>query len=102
MDIRDEGGLESFKDMLDYWTNEDLDATHDLEYARRFRESFISKRSKLSLVHKSLVDYTRKSYLWSVTVHLILCERAIVRVLRGQYIKVNLGKEFLGGGRQQY
>ena len=55
MDIRDEGGLESFKDMLDYWTNEDLDATHDLEYARRFRESFISKRSKLSLVHKSLV-----------------------------------------------
>ena len=48
MDIHDEGGIDSFRDIVQDWVNEDVEgADEDSDFARRFRESFISKRSQL-------------------------------------------------------
>ena len=45
MKIKDEGDIESFRDIIGDWVNEDLQGNDDSDFARRFRESFISKRS---------------------------------------------------------
>ncbi|KAL5272813.1 hypothetical protein ACHWQZ_G000849 [Mnemiopsis leidyi] len=45
MNLKDEGDMESFRDIIGDWVNEDLQGNDDSDFARRFRDSFISKRS---------------------------------------------------------
>ncbi|XP_063691852.1 neural cell adhesion molecule 1-like isoform X2 [Bolinopsis microptera] len=45
MKIKDEGDIESFRDIIGDWVNEEMQGNDDSDFARRFRDSFISKRS---------------------------------------------------------
>jgi len=45
MKIKDEGDIESFRDIIGDWVNEEMQGNDESDFARRFRDSFISKRS---------------------------------------------------------
>ena len=50
MKIHDEGGISSFRDMVSDWMNEEFESGGDSDFARRFRESFMSKKSTKNFI----------------------------------------------------
>ena len=46
----EEGDIESFREVVNDWGNDDADWEGDSDFARRFRQSFMSKRGNNHLI----------------------------------------------------